>query len=407
MESEAPSPIVAERENSPTASILAVGTELTTGQITNRNASWISERLVNLGVEVVLHETVPDERDLIFDALERCSRASRLIFVTGGLGPTTDDFTREVIAQWSGRPLEFHEPSWRKIQERLSRLGIPIAPSNRQQCYFPSGSSVLTNSAGTADGFTFQKGDATLRVLPGPPREIEVIWKETGIDEAIRRSLPGKLERLRLLTWQCLGKSEAELGELTESVLAGTGLRTGYRAHRPYVEIKVWVPESGLAQVTPDLKRLEEAIRPWLMGKQGEDLAVMLAKVLDHDEEIEILDSCTSGYLAERLSAVFRMPDFTKLGRSVVLTTEWNSPEFPRDWIAQALEQADEQGMTLAVAGISPAGDWALGLRQGNHRRCELLQSPYRNPELLERSRTYIVETALKLWLDWQNSIRN
>src|SRR6478735_2622376 len=82
------------------ASILAIGTELTTGQISNTNASWLSARLVDLGYDVVLHETVADDRRMITDALNRCSALSRFLFVMGGLGPTTDDFTRDVIAQW-------------------------------------------------------------------------------------------------------------------------------------------------------------------------------------------------------------------------------------------------------------------------------------------------------------------
>src|SRR2546423_11411812 len=129
-----------DQELSNRASVLAIGTELTTGQITNRNAPWISERLVQLGVEVVLHETVADDRSAIEAALNRCSQVSRLIFVTGGLGPTTDDFTRECIAQWAGRKLHFYEESWKKIVTRLSRLGIPVAEANRQQCFLPHGS---------------------------------------------------------------------------------------------------------------------------------------------------------------------------------------------------------------------------------------------------------------------------
>ena len=107
------------------ASILAVGTELTTGQITNRNAAWISERLTSLGVEVVLHETVPDERNRILHALQNCEQHSQFIFVTGGLGPTSDDFTREVIAQWLKKPLLFDPETWNQVTDRLKRIGIP------------------------------------------------------------------------------------------------------------------------------------------------------------------------------------------------------------------------------------------------------------------------------------------
>ena len=103
----------------PRASILTIGTELTTGQITNRNAAWISEKLTELGLEVALHETVPDIHDLMLEALDRCARAAPFVVITGGLGPTKDDFTRDIIAEWSSRKLEFHEPSWQRILDRL------------------------------------------------------------------------------------------------------------------------------------------------------------------------------------------------------------------------------------------------------------------------------------------------
>lgn len=138
------------------ASLLTVGTELTTGQILNRNASWLSEKLTNLGIHVVLHETVADDHEMIYKALEHCAHHSQLIFVTGGLGPTTDDFTRLVVAEWLNHPLEFHEASWKAILDRLGKFGLPVAESNRQQCFFPKNSQILPNPQGTAAGFTAQ-----------------------------------------------------------------------------------------------------------------------------------------------------------------------------------------------------------------------------------------------------------
>ena len=118
------------------ASILTIGTEITTGQITNTHAAWISERLVQMGFEVVLHESVPDDRTLILQSLERCAGISKLIFVCGGLGPTTDDITRNVIAQWANMALEFDDEAMKHIVERLSGFGVPMVSSQRQQCFF-------------------------------------------------------------------------------------------------------------------------------------------------------------------------------------------------------------------------------------------------------------------------------
>ena len=103
-------------KNQNKATILGVGTELTTGQIVNKNGSWISEKLIPYGVETAAHIVVPDSRELIFNALNYCAQNSDLIFVTGGLGPTSDDFTRELISEWSKTKLLFDETSWGHVQ---------------------------------------------------------------------------------------------------------------------------------------------------------------------------------------------------------------------------------------------------------------------------------------------------
>jgi nicotinamide-nucleotide amidase len=382
------------------ASILAIGTELTTGQITNRNAAWLSEQLVSLGAEVVLHETVADDDGMIRSALDRCNAVSSLIFVTGGLGPTTDDFTRDSVSRWLGKPLAYHEPSWNRIHERLTRLGIPVAESNRQQCYFPEGAEIIANRQGTADAFAASRdGETHLWVLPGPPREVEAVWKD-GIEAKARQLLP-PLKPLSLLTWQCLGKSEAELGEITERTLAGSGLSIGYRAHRPFVEIKVWVHDEDMRNKEPWLKALDLAIAPWVATRQGEDLGVRLLKLLQHADEVDVYDAATGGVLTERLGTLLREPPHSAQSSAITLTTDWNSPASPLEWVEQILSEAQPETLTLAIAGFTQDGEWALGFREGTHSHAELLKSPYHRPELMDRARRHVTEVALKRWSEW------
>ncbi|MFL5814175.1 MAG: competence/damage-inducible protein A [Bdellovibrionia bacterium] len=392
------------------ASILAIGTELTTGQITNRNAAWMSERLVNLGIDVVLHETVADDRAAILRALDRCWETSRLVFVCGGLGPTTDDFTRDVISDWLKRPLEFYEPSWIKIQNRLQKFGIPVAPSNKQQAFYPQGADVLKNAQGTADGFSCQIVRSTgesgsekgrMWVLPGPPREIEAIWQDNNLASMICRELPEGIEPLTLLTWECLGKSEAELGEITEAAVAGSELQTGYRAHRPYVEVKLWIPQSQIEAHQKWISKLDAAIAPWVVVKNGNDLGKQLVTLLKRADEIDIIDACTAGFLMERLGPIFRSPMGRDAARNLNVATEWEPLSSPGDWVTQVLSEADDGALTLAIAGITPSGQWAVGLKENGRSYQEVLQSPWKDIELIERSRAFTVEFALKKWRDW------
>jgi nicotinamide-nucleotide amidase len=297
----------------PRAFVLAVGTELTTGQTLNRNAAWISQELERLGIKTSEHRTVADDRKAILRALSEGSRHSQLLFVTGGLGPTSDDFTREVIAEYIGAPLEYDPISWASIVERLSRRGVPIVESNKQQCYFPKGARVLHNSRGTANGFCVSTPQCQIFALPGPPREIEAIWKAELASDLARR-FPDP-DPIQLLLWQTLGQSESAIGEITEEALRGSGLQTGYRVHLPYVEVKVWVPQSRAERSGDFVSALDQALRPWTITKGDQDVAeLFLCALQGLSGDLVIQDALTHGLIAERVLPLLRKPSFRALG---------------------------------------------------------------------------------------------
>ncbi len=385
------------------AAILAVGTELTTGQIINRNASWLSEKITSLGIEVILHETVADDRPRIHEAITRCFHAAQWVFITGGLGPTTDDFTREVVSEWAELPLEFDEPSWNRIVARISSLGISVAESNRQQCYFPQGAEILANPEGTASGFTFltskPEAEGRIWVLPGPPSEVAAIWTQ-GIEKTLKTLHP-KTIPIRLLTWQCMGKSEAELGEITEKALAGSGLQTGYRAHRPFVEIKVWCDPAAIEAKKPWLEQLQKVLAPWIMTVDGEDLAQRLLNRLEGYDAVDLIDQATSGDLARRLGSLLRTPQYQHLAMNLTLLTEWKAIESSEPTIKNLLDEADPDTLTLALTGYSVDGRATIGLKLGAKTFETEIRSPYPHPQWIERTRPYVLERALKIWSDW------
>ena len=117
--------------------ILTIGDEVSSGQIINRNSAWLAARLEDLQLTVSLHLTVQDIDSQIIDALHYCGAHASFIVTTGGLGPTRDDLTRHAVASWAGQSLVFHEDSWRRLEAQFSDRQIPLAESNRQQCFFP------------------------------------------------------------------------------------------------------------------------------------------------------------------------------------------------------------------------------------------------------------------------------
>lgn len=377
------------------ATILAVGTELTTGQITNRNAAWIGDRLSRLGFSVTLQETVPDDRALILGALERCSRDSELLVITGGLGPTTDDFTRDVVADWAGRALEYHEPSWTKIIARLTDRGIRVSESNRRQCHYPAGAVVLDNAEGTADAFRLEVGDAgavPVVVLPGPPREGQHVW-DRHLDAWLRARFAG-LAPMRVERFHCLGVGEAILGEIVEKAVADSGvagIQTGYRFSLPYVEVKLMLPASipprdadaAIAQVASE-------IAPYAVARGDQDLARMFLDALAREKPAglaTVLDLGSDGALSARLLGELKRSEYHALAPHLELMSRFGIdsdpstlPDSSNDWLF----------------ALFPNGRAAIVGPDGKFERT--LPSPYAGAAMRDRLRLYHTELALRFF---------
>ena len=288
------------------ASILGIGTELTSGQILNSNAHWIAQKLKLLGVETVHHIVVPDERELILKALKFCSDPSiEFIFITGGLGPTSDDFTRDLVAEFWQKKMIFDESSWDYICDRLKQRGVPVREMQKQQCYFPEDCQILTNAQGTAHGFYFKNqvpnNLQNIFVLPGPPREIDCIWKDH-IDFILQK-LTHHINRQTTLTWDCLGISEPELAHLMEEICAPfkSWVEIGYRVHPPYVECKIIFHESNRTHIERLINKIESDLSQWIVLRNGEDAVGKLIEKLKNFNLVEIEDSASNGLLLQRL----------------------------------------------------------------------------------------------------------
>ena len=154
------------------AEILSVGTELLMGQIANTDAQFISRRLGELGVTIYRHSTVGDNPARVREALQEALSRSDMVITTGGLGPTEDDLTKEMVAEYFGLEMELHQPSLDALKAFMERFGKKMTPNNLKQAYFPRGCTVMPNACGTAPGCIVEQGGKTVAVLPGPPMEL-------------------------------------------------------------------------------------------------------------------------------------------------------------------------------------------------------------------------------------------
>lgn len=360
------------------AVILAIGTELSTGEIVNTNGAWIGERLEDLGFQVSLQIVVPDERQLMKEALTWAKQHGNLIVLTGGLGPTTDDFTREVVAEWAGIPLEFSESAWAEMGELYNRRGLTLRPAHRQQCYFPIASRKLVNEVGTAHGFALSAHGVELVVLPGPPREIQSMWPSV-LEQSLKGLSPAKETELKI--WTCLGVTESEAAEKTEIALAGSGWQIGYRAKIPYVKVKVWVPTHATDK-EKWLGALEQAIGEWVVARDKEDLLAMALEKMCQAESLTIEDQVSQGQLAYRLSELRDANWKWPAGLSVHSGVLESSPKGPLAYIRPG----------------ENSGTFRVGLFLKNIKKEQEIPLPYKLTVATRRASLYVVESAAQWW---------
>jgi nicotinamide-nucleotide amidase len=384
--------------NNHKVSVIAIGTEITTGEIINRNAAWLSERCSNFGFTVTLHLTVPDDRELIQTALKHASEVSGIILVTGGLGPTTDDFTREEIAKFCNQPLIWSESAWADVVRRLNSVGAPIAESNRQQCYFPKDSRILANSQGTAAAFSLTKlvepsRKIELFVLPGPPNEIEAIWG-IHLEKTLKDRVPLE-HRQSLHKFICLGLSESKLGELAEAALENSGYATGYRARVPYIDFKVWTTpdnESDFQEVWK--QKIIAALHPFIVGEDDFDAAKHCLSKLPRHHSILLIDHATSGLLANRClqqSHVQNLP-FKFICEHSPKKGDDSSSALPSNYSETILLKSD-----------LVTGEWSLIRRFKDQENSFHEKSRYKGIKNRERFEAYVCEKALCILANfWQ-----
>lgn len=190
------------------AEIVAVGTELLHGDISNTNAQYISKELAKIGVDVHYHSTVGDNPDRIKSVFEIAIKRAEIIIVTGGLGPTKDDITKETLAEYLGLSMEYSQESFDRMKDRFESRNRIMTENNLRQVYFPKGAIVIPNKNGTADACRVDYGDKSIYLLPGPPIENQPIVDEVIIPQLSKKS--GKTVAFHKIEVFNLGESTSE-----------------------------------------------------------------------------------------------------------------------------------------------------------------------------------------------------
>jgi nicotinamide-nucleotide amidase len=365
------------------AGIVVTGTEVITGRISDANGPWVSERLAELGVEVAHIIVVADRPDDLEDALRfLAAEEMDLIVTSGGLGPTADDLTAEIVGRFAGRPMELDVEMEAKIAAILGRFAsrrgwqfdeAAVMEANRKQAMVPEGAEAL-DPVGTAPGLVVPAGERVVIVLPGPPRELRPMWPVAIATEAVQGIL-ARATPLHGLTMRMFGVPESEVAKSLREIEDDDGVdvdavEVTTCLRRGEIEIDVrWRDETeAVAMAVRD--GLARRHPRETFSLDGETVDQQVAKLL-HGHRLGLAESCSGGLLAARITDVPGASDYFAgsavtysyeakeelLGVPKALLEEKGavSPEVAKAMAQGALERF-EADVAVAITGIAGPG---------------------------------------------------
>ena len=362
------------------AGIIVTGTEVLTGRISDANGPWVSERLAEYGVEVAHIMVVADRPEDLEAALRfMATEKMDLIVTSGGLGPTADDLTAEVVARFAGRQLVLDEAMEAKIAEILSGFAqrfrldeAALREANRKQAMVPEG-SVPLDPVGTAPGLVVPAGEQVVIVLPGPPRELQPMWEAAVKAEPVREVL-GRATPLRAYTMRMFGVPESEIAKSLRE-MESEGLELGA------VEITTCLRKGEIeidVRYRDQATETAEKVRDGLVRRHPQETFSLDGETIDAQvatlllgQRLALAESCSGGLLAARITDLAGASEYF-VGGVVAYSNEAKaqllgvdselieekgavSPEVAEAMAIGALERFDA-GVAVSITGIAGPG---------------------------------------------------
>lgn len=299
--------------------IISIGTELLLGNIVNTNSAFLSSELAGLGIDVYHHLTVGDNADrlesLIRDAIGRCD----IIITTGGLGPTSDDITKETIAKAAGKKLVTDEVELEKLKGFFKKRNRRMTPNNIKQAYIPEGSIAVPNDNGTAPGIIMELEDTTIIMLPGPPGEMKPMFRKE-IVPYLRKKSKQSLVSVNLKFFG-IGESALE-HELYDLVLNQTEPTIATYAGEGEVRVRLTSRAKNEGKLPPSMTELieviEERLGQYIYCRGDDTIQQVTGKMLiNGGKTLSIAESCTGGRVSSLITSV---PGISKVYRGTIVS---------------------------------------------------------------------------------------
>jgi nicotinamide-nucleotide amidase len=282
--------------------LINTGSELMLGFTVNTHLTYIARQLAGIGLRLDRQVTVADDRGEMRAAVEDALKHSDVLIITGGLGPTSDDFTRDVVAELLGRKLVRDEAVAGSIHERIRKRAIRLPESIYVQALVPVGAQVLPNRNGTAPGLALDHEGKLVLLLPGPPRELKPMFAEYVLP--VLQKHFGEQARFDCRTFKVVGLAESIVEEKVAPVLADLkDLELGYSAKMGEVEVRIISHVKSIADEAE--KRIRTALGENIYGIGDDRLEEIVVKVLTAAHKtIAVAESCTGGTIANRITNV-------------------------------------------------------------------------------------------------------
>jgi nicotinamide-nucleotide amidase len=288
-----------------TAIVLAIGNELVFGQTHESNNAFLSARLTERGIQPLSHLTVGDGQEEIAHAIEQAARRADIVIVSGGLGPTADDLTRDALADAMGVELVENEQCIAELEAFLSSRGYSLTTPNRVQSLMPVGAEPLANSAGTAPGMVATLGSATVFCMPGVPHEMRTMF-----ESQVAPRLPSGSATFVQRHLHTFGLPESLLGEqLADLMTDPNGPRVGTTAKTGVISIRIIADDNDPQRAADAADRVVATVRERLgeavFGEGDDTLAATVVRMLtQRGETLATAESCTGGQIGHMITAV-------------------------------------------------------------------------------------------------------
>lgn len=289
------------------AELIFTGTEILLGYIVNTDAQYLGQQLARLGIEVTLHTVVGDDREMMKRALQNALQRADLVFTTGGLGPTSDDITKDVVAEVLGRPMVLDEESIDAMKAYFAAQGKEMPEVVIRQAYFPAGARVLPNPVGTAPGAILQVDGKAIIILPGPPRELQAMF-ETAVVPYLE-TLPGRGPVLYTRVYKLTSIPEYAVHDTLRDLAGLQNPALGFLARPGEVHVRV-TARAGTVQEAEKLVDLAAAeiygrLGEYVFAVNDEKIEDTVGKLLQKNNlTLSVAESCTAGLLGARITNV-------------------------------------------------------------------------------------------------------